>query len=692
MRKFTLLAVFFVYCTTYAQTPKPFGPVPSSRQLAWHEMEFYAFVHFNMNTFTDKEWGYGNESPDMFNPSQLDCRQWARICKAAGMKGIIITAKHHDGFCLWPSQYTEHSVKNSPWKQGQGDVIQELREACDEYGLKLGIYLSPWDRNHKDYGKPEYITYFRNQLRELLTNYGEIFEVWFDGANGGDGYYGGANENREVDRKTYYDWENTYKIIRELQPDAVIFSDGGPDVRWVGNEEGFANKTNWSLLRRDEVWPGWPHYQQLRSGHEDGTHWVPAECDVSIRPGWYYHAAEDHKVKTLPQLLDIYYHSIGRNGSFLLNFPVDKRGLIHEADSAHIMEMAAQIKKDFAHDLAANKPVQATNVRNQQKIYAAHLVNDNNPDTYWATDEKTIQASLTIDLGEPTYINRFLVQEYIPLGQRVEAFTVEALQDRKWHKIADETTIGYKRILRFPDVQTTQIRFTVTDAKASPLIANIALYRAPRVLSEPQIFRNKAGIVSIIPGDEHATIYYTTDGSVPDQSSQKYTKPFLFDQKGEVKAIAFDVQEDHHSPVASEAFDISRKNWKLLHPKGREDEVTAIWDGQAATAWGTKVEAMPGEWIIDLGDRYRLKGLTYLPDQSRYAEGIAAEYVVYVGNDEKNWLQPVAKGEFSNIRNNPIEQQITFPVVEGRYVKIVFTKVLDDQKQVKAAEIKVITD
>ena len=255
MIKLFLCGIFFSICTignSYAQikAPAPFGPVPSANQMRWQEMEYYAFVHFSLNTYTDQSWGYGNEDINLFNPEKLDCRQWARICKQAGMKGIIITAKHHSGFCLWPSKYTEYSVKNAPWKNGKGDIVREMADACKEYGLKLGIYLSPWDRNHPDYGKPEYITYFRNQLTELLTNYGPIFEVWFDGANGGTGYYGGANENRKIDRTTYYDWSNTYKLIRKLQPNIVIWNDGGDrgDLRWVGTEAGYVGETNWSLL------------------------------------------------------------------------------------------------------------------------------------------------------------------------------------------------------------------------------------------------------------------------------------------------------------------------------------------------------------------------------------------------------------------------------------------------------------
>ena len=481
MKKNNLLILIFVLITgcRTADPPKPVGPVPSKSQIAWHQMEFYAFVHFNMNTFTDMEWGYGDESPDLFNPAELDCRQWARVCKEAGMKGIILTAKHHDGFCLWPSQYTEHSVKNSTWKDGKGDVVKELSEACKEYGLKMGLYLSPWDRNHADYGKPEYIIYYRNQLRELLTNYGDIFEFWIDGANGGTGNYGGADEDRKVDRKTYYDWPNTFKIVRELQPDAVIFSDAGPDIRWVGNEQGWANETNWCLLRRDEAWPGWPRYKELRSGHEDGTHWVPAEVDVSIRPGWYYHPSQDDQVKSLNQLLDIYYHSVGRNANLLLNFPVDNRGLIHEKDVEQVLKLAEALKADFAIELAGGKKVTATNTRGNSSQYQASNVNDGNVETYWATENNITNASLVIDLGEPVEFNRFVIQEYIPLGQRVQEFTVEAMVENNWKLLASKTTIGYKRILRLPTVKTFRIRISIIQSKASPLISNIELYNAP---------------------------------------------------------------------------------------------------------------------------------------------------------------------------------------------------------------------
>jgi len=315
-----------------ADPPAPYGPLPSTRQLRWHAMEFYGFLHFTVNTFTDKEWGYGDESPDVFNPLDFDADQIVGTATDAGMKGLILTCKHHDGFCLWPSRYTEHSVKNSSWRGGRGDVVREISDACARHGIRFGVYLSPWDRNHPDYGRPEYLVYYRNQLRELLTEYGPVFEIFFDGANGGDGYYGGANERRQIDATTYYDWPNTWGLVRELQPDTILFSDAGPDIRWVGNERGIAGETCWATSNREDFAPGRADAARLNSGDRPGTHWVPAECDVSIRPGWFYHASEDDRVRTPENLMELYQASVGRGASFLLNLPPDRRGQIHEND------------------------------------------------------------------------------------------------------------------------------------------------------------------------------------------------------------------------------------------------------------------------------------------------------------------------------------------------------------------------
>jgi alpha-L-fucosidase len=516
------LSMILSSCTNVAppaaQPPAAHGPIPSENQMRWHEMEYYAFIHFSLNTYTDQAWGFGNEDLNLFNPEELDTRQWARICKEAGMKGIIITAKHHCGFCLWPTETTEYSVENTPWKDGKGDVLREMADACKEYGLKLGIYVSPWDRNHPDYGTPEYITVFRKQIEEVLTNYGDVFEIWFDGAHGGTGYYGGANDVRNVDRTTYYDWQPTYKMIRELQPDIVIWNDGGDraDLRWVGTEEGYVGETNWSLLNdTGEVPWGMLHY-----GVEDGNAWVPAEVNTSIRPEWFYHPDEDDKVKTVPQLMETYYNSIGHNGTLLLNFPIMPNGLIHPTDEKMALGFAQAVKESFAVNLAENAKAEASNVRGKSKKYNASKAVDPNKETYWATDDSVTSASLTIDLGQATLINRFMAQEHIRLGQRVKSFTVEAWVDDAWKEVAKGTTVGYKRIIRFPSVNTSKVRFTITASKACPLISNIGIYNAPVFLNAPEITRNQNGEVSITPTTLalFSTIRSTAANLTPDRT------------------------------------------------------------------------------------------------------------------------------------------------------------------------------
>ncbi|HMA61667.1 MAG TPA: alpha-L-fucosidase [bacterium] len=475
---FPFLIIFLVACSQ-TKPPEPYGPTPSRRQLKHHKMEFYGFIHFNMNTFIDQEWSDGSTDPDKFHPTNLDCEQWVKIAKKAGMKGLILTAKHHDGFCSWPSDYTDYSVESSNWRNGQGDVVRELADACQKHGLKMGLYLSPWDRNHPEYGNQKYITYYRNQLEELLTEYGPLFEVWFDGANGGDGYYGGANETRKIDRETYYGWEKTWKIVRDLQPEACIFSDTGPDLRWVGNEKGFAGKTNWCLLNRDKMYPGYPKYQQLQYGHEDGSHWVPAEVDVSIRPGWFYHASEDDEVKSVSDLLEIYYNSIGRNASFLLNLPVDDRGLVHPNDRDTLFKYAKALKKCFANQIEIGNNVQATNIRGNSNRFAAKNLFDSDFDTYWATDDNVKQASIIINFNEIQKFDQILLQEYISLGQRVQKFNIEARIKDDWKEITKGTTIGFKRILRFPKISTSQVRINIDESKACPVLSEIKLYKLP---------------------------------------------------------------------------------------------------------------------------------------------------------------------------------------------------------------------
>ena len=471
----TLSLIFITKCISIESDLEPVGPIPNKYQSDWQELEYYAFIHFNMNTFTNKEWGYGDEKPSQFNPTELDTRQWARVVKEAGMKGIIITAKHHDGFCLWPSKFTEHSVKNSPWKMGKGDLIRELSQACKEYGLKFGVYLSPWDRNHPSYGKSEYITYFRNQLRELLTEYGEIFEVWFDGANGGDGFYGGANEERRVDKKMYYDWPKTIELVRSLQPQAVIFSDAGPDIRWVGNEKGYANETTWSPIYRDSVFAGMPDFQRFASGQENGTHWVPTETDVSIRPGWYYHPEQDDQVKSLSKLVDIYYNSVGLNSSLLLNLPVDNRGLIHENEVKNLKALADYLNTTFSYNYSKGQKVKTSSTF---KGYDNKALIDDDKKTYWASDVNDKNPKIEIHLDNPVSVNTFMIQEYLSMGQRIKSFYFEVFSDGNWEKIYEGSTIGNKRLIRFETQNIEKARFTVNDKKAQIVISNIGLFKA----------------------------------------------------------------------------------------------------------------------------------------------------------------------------------------------------------------------
>ena len=462
--------------------PEPILPVPEPKQVEWQQMETYAFIHFGLNTFNDREWGYGDTDPKTFNPTNLDCEQWAQTLVKAGMKGVILTAKHHDGFCLWPFEGTDYSVKNSPWKNGQGNVVKELSEACKKYGLKFAVYLSPWDRHQANYGTPEYLPYFYAQLHDLLTNYGPVFEVWFDGANGGDGWYGGAKDIRTIDRKNYYNYPRIYEMLDSIQPQAIIFSDGGPGCRWVGNEKGFAGATNWSFLRKGEVHPGYDKSYELQYGHPDGNQWVPAECDVSIRPGWFYHPEEDDRVKSPDQLVDLYYRSVGHNATLLLNFPVDRRGLIHPVDSANAVRFHEMIQQQLKTNLVAGMTPKVSNERGGD--FVASALTDDNFDTYWATEDGVTTADIEFSFDTPTRMNRMMLQEYIPLGQRVKAFVVEYLDKDTWLPVKlneETTTIGYKRLLRFETVETKGIRIRITDARGPLCLSSVGVYDAGNV-------------------------------------------------------------------------------------------------------------------------------------------------------------------------------------------------------------------
>ena len=570
------------------KAPAPVMPIPTEHQVRWQQMETYAFVHFGLNTFNDREWGYGDSKLETFNPTRLDCEQWAQTFVKAGLKGVIITAKHHDGFCLWPTNYTDYSIRNTPYKDGKGDVVGELAAACRKYGLKFGVYLSPWDRHQAFYGTPFYVDYFYHQLRELFTRYGNIFEIWFDGANGGDGWYGGAKETRTINRRTYYQYDRAYQLIDELQPQCIVFSDGGPGCRWVGNERGYAHATNWSFLRRGDVFPGYKKHYELQQGHADGNQWVPAECDVSIRPGWFYHENQDSLVKSVDHLTDLYYRSVGHNANFLINFPVNKEGRIHPTDSARIVAMHQRVTTELADNLLRGARIKASDERGRR--FGVKALTDNNYDTYWATHDSVRSATLSIRFPRATRLNRMLLQEYIPLGQRVKSFTVEYLSGKQWLPIRlneETTTIGYKRLLRFKPITTRQLRIRFNDARGCLCISEIGAY---------------------------------------------------------------------HAPNAQESFELKEADLK----------------GYAFTQVSGTAE---NEVLMDLGQSRTVSSLHYQPAQ----KGIATHYEILVGDDPAQ-LRTLTTGEFSNIRNNPIRQDVYLTPTPARFIMLRALRTVDGSK------------
>lgn len=476
-----------------AEPPIPLEPTPSAAQLNWHEMETYAFVHFTINTFTDREWGYGDESPVLFNPTEFDADQIVGTLADAGFGGVILTCKHHDGFCLWPTETTTHNVSASPWRGGEGDVVREFADAAGRRGIEFGVYVSPWDRNSPLYGTPEYVTeVYRPQIRELLTRYGDVFEVWFDGANGGDGYYGGARETRHIDRLTYYGWDETWAMVRELMPDAVVFSDVGPGCRWIGNERGVAGDPCWATYTPegrdgDEMFaPGMSDYHKSPTGTRDGAFWIPGECDVSIRPGWFWHEDQNGKVRSPANLMDLYLQSVGRGATFLLNVPPDRRGLIHENDAASLRVFGEHLRETFDENLAADAAFEASDVRGDDaaRFGSARLV-DGDRWSAWTTDDGVRTPEVVVTLPEPRTFNMIRLREDIRLGQRVRGVSVDAWIDGAWREIAGTESVGASRVWRVGEVTTDRVRVRVTEAAACPALSDFGLYLEPAISGPP---------------------------------------------------------------------------------------------------------------------------------------------------------------------------------------------------------------
>lgn len=448
-------------------------PKPSVPQLKWQDIEFYLFMHFGPNTFTDKEWGHGDEKEEVFNPANMDCRQWCRIAKAAGAKGIIITAKHHDGFCLWPSQFSKHTVRESKWKNGKGDVLKALSMACKEYGLKFGVYISPWDRNHPDYGTAKYNDVFVGMMKELFTNYDPIWELWWDGANGE-----GPNGKKQV-----YDWHRFKETVKKLSPNTVVFSDVGPHIRWVGNENGIAGTTNWNMLDTAGYTPGAgaPSTEVLNTGNENGKAWIPAECDVSIRPGWFYHKEEDEKVKSPEQLFQLYLKSVGRGANLLLNVPPDGKGLITAFDSAALMRFKKLRQESFTNNLFKHA---GTYYLQRGILLKAPALSDGDYNTSVKMEGRELY-SAGVEWKENKKVNCIVLREDLQNGQHCAAFKLLLFdKDEKLVKEINGTTIGRKRILSFPAENISTIEIKILHQNGETAISEIEAYLIDESLIE----------------------------------------------------------------------------------------------------------------------------------------------------------------------------------------------------------------
>ena len=473
MKKLIFISsLLYMHWLASAQNIPVINPIPSKKQVDWQALEYYGFIHFNMNTFTNLEWGEGQENPVNFNPTNLDCNQWARIAKNAGMKGLILTVKHHDGFALYPSKFTAHTVAKSNWKNGKGDVVKELSEACKKYGIKLGIYLSPWDRNHPDYGTDKYNLIYAEMQKELLTNYGPIFEFWYDGANGE-----GPNGKKQI-----YDWPLFHNTVLKYQPNAIQFSDSGPDIRWVGNERGFAYDKTWSPINRDEIYPGFPKFNLYRNGQQDGSHWVSPEVDVSIRPGWYYHADQDLKVKSPDSLMKIYVASVGKNSNLLLNIPVDRRGLIHPNDSTSMIGFK-QLRDKGLVNLLTTKDHINTSSNHSGKPNSGLI--DKNSKTFWAANIEDQAPKISIKLQTPKMINALLVQEPIFMGQRIIQFKVTLYDENGAKEEIFCQTIGNKRIVTFKQKKVKNIEIDFLKSRGQVLISNVEVLHLISTRNEP---------------------------------------------------------------------------------------------------------------------------------------------------------------------------------------------------------------
>ncbi|MBC6491205.1 alpha-L-fucosidase [Flavihumibacter stibioxidans] len=621
--------------------PQPYGALPAQNQLNWHELEMYVLIHFTPTTFENKEWGYGDADPGIFNPSQFNAQQIADAAAAGGFKGLIFVAKHHDGFALWPTRTTAYNISKSPWKNGNGDMVKEFEQAARKNGMQFGVYCSPWDRNFPAYGTHEYVKAYREQLKELYSRYGKLFITWFDGANGGDGYYGGAREKRNIDRTSYYGWDTTWNIVRQMQPGAVIFSDMG-DVRWVGNEEGHAAETSWATFTPEPVEgktvavPGEMKYWKSPEGTRNGAYWKPAECDVPLRPGWFYHPDQDKRVKTPAQLFDLYFKSVGRGAALDLGLSPDKRGLLHDNDVESLSAFGRLLKETFSMDLAKTAKLLVSNIRgNKRALFGVKKLVDDDRYSYWATDDQVTSADLVLEWKKPVKFNIIRIRENIQLGQRIEKVAIDARIDGQWKEVAQASSIGSNRLVRLKEFITTEsVRLRVLQSPVCLAISEIGVFKEPDQLPEVSYSHWKA-----------------TGG---------------LDKKGwTIHSVSYESRMS--TGAAKNAID------------GDPNTIWHTWDSER------EMKAPPQEIVVDMGAAKNIRAFTYLP-RLNGAWGIVANYEWQVSSDGIQW-QTVATGEFSNIKANPIEQMVSLPApVSCRYFKFIGKTSVEDN-YISAAEL-----
>ncbi len=701
MKKWLLLAALAARSvTSLGQTaPAPYGVLPTPAQLNWHQMEMYCIIHFGVDTYTNKEWGYGDEDPKLVNPVKFDASQIVGAAKAGGFKGVVVVAKHHDGLCLWPTQTTEHNISKSNWRNGKGDMVKEYQLACQKLGMQLGLYCSPWDRNNAYYGQAKYVETYRDQLKELYTRYGKLFASWHDGANGGDGYYGGTREVRKIDRTTYYGWPQTWAITRRLQPSAILFGDVGPDVRWVGNEEGHAGETCWATYTPQAPEPGkepangFTKYELGVQGTRNGKYWMPAECDVSLRPGWFYHASQNSQVKSSYELLDLYYKSVGRGANLDLGLSPNPDGLLNAEDVQSLQAFGRLLKQTFAVNLAKGAKITASNIRAQSNKFGTQNLVDNDRYSYWATNDQVKTPEVTFALLINRTFNVIRLRENIKLGQRIESFAVDAWLNGVWKQVAAATSIGSNRLIRLPqNITTSKVRLRITGSPVCIALSDFSLFKEPAHLTAPLISRNREGKLSIMTTAPVSAIYYTVNGDQPTPQSAKYSSPFNLPNGGVVKAIA--VEGNKQSELAAGTFGLSKAKWHIMpdastgsNPENAIDESNSIWSSLKAD---TASIFQPAQLSVDLGSAQNISAFTYLPRQDKSTAGLVDRYAFFISTDGKQWQQ-VASGEFSNIKANPVEQTVTLKQpVQARYVQFKALHVIASNGAT-AAEIGVLT-